>query len=204
MREKAAVAAICGLFLVAFCAESSAQTAKQVLDKTAAALTSKGGASASFAVKDSGGSALSGTIWFKGSMFKVVSSQLKIWFDGTTQWTYLSATDEVNITEPTPAQQQMLNPYKLITSYKDGYETSIASKGNSYVVTLKAQSANKAIQEARITVDKSSYHPSDLQVKQNGAWTAISVSNVQAATIADNLFVFDPKECPGAEIIDLR
>lgn len=203
-RKGITIVALFGLFLLTFCVETQAQTAKQVLDKTAAALTSKGGASASFAIKGTDGDATTGTIWLKGNKVKVSSSQLKIWFDGTTQWSYLAATDEVNITEPTAAQQQLLNPYKLITSYKEGYDLSMATKGSSYVVTLKARGAKKAVEEARITVDKAKYLPSELRVKQNGTWTVISVSNVRAASVADNTFVFDPKECPGAEIIDLR
>ena len=81
----------------------NAQTAKEVLDKTAAVVSSKGGAQASFTISGQSMNA-SGTIAIKGKKFHATTPQATIWFDGKTQWTYMKKNDEVNIANPTESQ----------------------------------------------------------------------------------------------------
>ena len=64
---------------------SYGQTAKQVLDKAAATVSNKTGASVSFTIKGNNMNA-SGTIAIKGKKFHASTPQASIWFDGKTQW----------------------------------------------------------------------------------------------------------------------
>ena len=61
----------------------SSQTAKQVLDKTAAIVAAKSGAKASFTIKGEQFNT-SGTIAVKGKKFQATTPQATIWFDGKT------------------------------------------------------------------------------------------------------------------------
>ena len=88
----------------------NAQTAKEVLDKTAATVSNKGGAQASFTISGQSMNA-SGTIAIKGKKFHATTAQATIWFDGKTQWTYMKNNDEVNISNPTESQLAAINPY---------------------------------------------------------------------------------------------
>ena len=91
-----------------------AQTAKQVLDKTAAVIGNKSGASANFKMSSSKYGSASGSIAIKGNKFNARTPQAIVWFNGKTQWTYLKKTNEVNVSNPTQAQQMSMNPYTFI------------------------------------------------------------------------------------------
>ena len=92
---------------------ATAQTAKSVLDKAASTITVKDGVKANFKMTGSHGNT-SGTIFVKGKKFHATTPVATIWFDGKTQWTYMKNNDEVNISTPTEAQLQAINPYNFI------------------------------------------------------------------------------------------
>ena len=96
-----------------------AQTAQQVLDKTAAVIGNKSGASANFKMSSSKYGSASGSIAIKGNKFNARTPQAIVWFNGKTQWTYLKKTNEVNVSNPTQAQQMSMNPYiRLVISQR--------------------------------------------------------------------------------------
>ena len=82
-----------------------AQSAQQVLDRTAKVIGNKSGASANFTISNAKIGSSSGTIAIKGNKFNARTPQAIVWFNGKTQWSYLKKTNEVNISTPTQAQQ---------------------------------------------------------------------------------------------------
>ena len=67
----------------------------------------------------------------KGEKFLLDADGVKTWFDGRTQWSYLTNSDEVNISEPTPEELQSINPYALLSIYKQGYHMKLG-KADTY------------------------------------------------------------------------
>lgn len=189
---------------ITFAYSQSGQQAKKVLDKAASVLKSSSGASANFSISNGKIGKTSGTITIKGNKFKVKTPAVTVWFNGKTQWTYMSNNEEVNITTPTKAQQQAMNPYAFINIYRSGYNMSMKAKGNQYEVHLVAQKKNSSISEMYISVNKSSYTLSQVKMKQGQAWSNISVSNFKTRKLSDSNFTFNSKEYPNAEVIDLR
>ena len=183
---------------------SSAQTAKQVLDKTAAALSNKGGVTANFTVTGKSIGSTSGRISVKGRMFQATTPQAIIWFNGKTQWTYMKSQEEVNVSNPTEAQLQAINPYNFINIYKKGYSYTMKTVSAGYEVHLKATDAKRQIQEMYITVNKSTYAPSQVKMRQGKKWTTINVSSLKKANLSNSVFTFPSKDYPNAEVIDLR
>lgn len=181
-----------------------AQTAKQVLDKTANVINHKGGASAKFQLSSSKYGSANGTIAIKGNKFNARTSQAIVWYDGKTQWTYMKKNNEVNISTPSQAQQMSMNPYTFINMYKSGYTMGIKTIGASYQVHLTAQNKKQSIQEMYITVNKNTYVPSQVKMRQGSTWSTITITNFQAKNVSNNIFTFNSKEFPKAEIIDLR
>ena len=181
----------------------NAALAKKVLDKTAAVVGNKTGASASFSMSGKYGKA-SGTIAIKGRKFHARTGQAIVWFDGKTEWTYMKNTDEVNITTPTEAQQQAMNPYQFINIYKNGFNLGVKTIGSNYQVHLTAKDKKRSIQEMYILINKSTYKPLQVKMRQANGWTTINISQFKATNISDATFIFNAKNYPDAEIIDLR
>lgn len=193
-------------FLIAatlFSAATFAQTAKSVLDKAAAHITVKEGVKANFKMTGSMGNT-SGSILIKGRKFHATTPVATVWFDGKTQWTYMKNNEEVNVSTPTEAQLQAINPYNFINLYKNGYDYTLNKSGRDYIVHLTAISKDKKIKELFITVDKKSYHPTQVKLLQGKKWIVFDITDLKQQNISDSQFRFNAKDFPKAEVIDLR
>ena len=182
---------------------SFAQSAKAVLDKAAGTITAQSGVKANFKMTTANGST-SGTIAIKGKKFYATTPQAKVWFDGKTQWTYLKNNDEVNVSNPTEAQLQAINPYNFINIYKRGYTYTMNTAGSDYVIHLMASNADRRIKEMFISVNKKSYQPKQVKMLQGKKWTTFDINSIKKENIPDSQFRFNAKDFPKAEVIDLR
>lgn len=200
MKKKIVLMALA--IVVSLC--SQGQTARQVLDKTAAVIGRKGGAQANFKLTDSQYGTISGTLAIKGNKFQANTSEAIVWYDGKTQWSYLRKTNEVNVTHPTQAQQMAMNPYSFINIYKTGYDATLTTTGSNHVVHLSAQNKNRTVQELYITINRTTHVPSLVKMRNGTNWTTINISNFKAKNQSDATFVFRSKDFPHAEVIDLR
>ena len=185
-------------------AQSNPAQARAILDKTSKVIGHKSGVSAAFTLNNPTTGNVSGTIAVKGGKFNARTPQAIVWFNGKTQWTYMKKNNEVNISIPTQAQQQMMNPYTFINVYKTGYKMSSTKAGGSYEVHLVAQNQKRSIQEMYVTVNSKTYVPSRVKMKHNGRWYTVTISNFSAKKLPDSLFAFNSKDYPSAEVIDLR
>lgn len=188
--------------LLAFVLGIQAQNARTILDRTANVVGNKSGATANFTMSGKYGNS-SGTIAIKGNMFSATTPQAIIWYDGKTQWAYNRQTDEVNVSTPTEAQQQSMNPYKFITIYKNGFTLSSKTVGGKYQVHMVAQNQARTIKELYVLINKS-YQPTQVKMRTDKGWTTINITNFRAKSLADSSFKFNAKDYPTAEVIDLR
>ena len=179
------------------------QTAKSVLDKAAATVSAKEGIRANFRMSGTHGHT-NGSIAVKGRKFYATTPMATIWFDGKTQWTYMKNNDEVNISNPTEAQLQAINPYNFINLYKKGYNYTLNKSGNDYVVHLTATNANAKIKEMFISINKNNYNPTQVKLLQGKKWTIFDITDLKKQAVADSQFRFNSKDFPSAEVIDLR
>lgn len=189
-----------------------AQSAMNVLDRTARTFTSSGGLRANFTFnnyssgKNAGGA--SGTIYISGNKYKVVVPQMITWYNGRTQWAYVKANNEVNISNPSASEQ--LNPYTFVHLYKSGYKATFGKTTQSagrpvYEIHLTA-TTHKPISEAWLTIDRETYVPLCIRVRQNSKkWLAIYLRGFKTRqNFSASFFQFNAKEYPKAEVIDLR
>lgn len=180
----------------------NAAQARKILDKTAAVIGRKGGATANFTMSGKYGNA-SGSISIKGNKFNARTSQAVVWYDGKAQWTYMKKNQEVNVSNPTEAQQQSMNPYKFINIYKKGFNLGMKNVSGGWQIHLTAANNKRSIKEMYITIDKN-YYPKTIKMRQSNGWTTINVSSFKVRNLSDASFRFNSKEYPHAEIIDLR
>lgn len=212
MKFKSLILTICAAGCI--CVSGMAQTARQILDKTAGVLKSKEVVEAQFEGTQFKGLAeagkATGKIILKGSKFKIESSELTTWFDGRTQWTLLNGSDEVNVNTPSKAEMQRMNPYTFVDLYKSNYNLKQASTnyhGNPcYEVRLIAQNAKQDIQLLIAVIDKKTYLPHSIRLKNaHGEWVRIRVSKMRTLRkLGDEFFRFDARKHPGIEVVDLR
>lgn len=195
---------ILSVFTTSLHAQNNAAQARSILDKTAKAISNPGGVSASFSMNNPSTGTISGTIAVKGNKFNARTQQAIVWFNGKTQWTYMKKNNEVNISTPTAAQQQMMNPYTFINVYKSGYKLASRATATGNEVHLVAQNGKQSIQEMYVTVNKKTNVPSLIKMKHGGKWYTITVSNFSKKSQPNRIFTFNSKDYPTAEIIDLR
>lgn len=190
--------------MLLICIGAQAESAKSILDKAAATVSNPGGVQANFQMISKQFGSTSGTISIKGHKFHASTPQAIVWFDGKTQWTYMKNNDEVNVSNPTEAELQAINPYNFINIYKKGFKLSSKKVNGSYEVHLKSTDKNRKIQEMYIIVDQQSYRPTHVKMLQNGKWSVLLISGLKSTSLSDGMFQFNAKDFPQAEIIDLR
>ncbi len=189
--------------------------ARKVLDATAAQITGHGGVKADFKADSfSGGNlqgSVSGTMCMQGEKFQMTTADMVTWYNGETQWSYVKANEEVNVSVPTPEERQSMNPYAFVNLYKDGYdytikETTLRGKP-CYEVTLTAKDKRKSLRTIILDIDQQTYAPMCVRMQQsdNGNWTRIAIHQFHTGqSFEAKDFEFNPKDFPQAEIIDLR
>lgn len=190
------------LVLTVSISAQNAIQARKILDKTASIIGRKGGAVANFSISGKYGNS-SGTIAIKGNKFNAKTPQAIVWYDGKTQWTYMKKNQEVNVSTPTEAQQQSMNPYKFISIYKNGFKLGMKNVSEGWQIHLYATNQKRTIKEMYIVVGKN-YLPKTIRMRQSNGWTTIKVTNFKAKNLADTMFRFNAKDFPNAEVIDLR
>lgn len=203
-----AFALLCLVF-VPLCAQQT--DAARIMERVADGFRKSGGVRAEFTVSSSNGSS-SGSICLKGDKFMLKAGGVTTWFDGHTQWSYLASSDEVNVSEPTADELQSLNPYAWLSLYRNGYRAQLAKMNNSresalyYKVVLAATDKRRDVQSIVLQVAKANYRPVRIILQQRGGEQAdIVVTACHAGqNWPDSFFVFDRKQYPSAEVIDLR
>ena len=195
-------------------AQKQAQ-AKLILDKTASAFEKAGGVKAEFSIQSfnkgrSVGMA-NGVIDLKGAKFFLKTEEAVSWFDGKTQWSYLVKSDEVNISIPTEAELQGMNPYALLYLYKKGFDyklgTVVTFRGKQvYEVLLTAMNKKQDLSHIVLYVTKDTYQPVFIKVDlRDGSRNEITITGYQTGLkLPDSVFIFNKKQYPSAEVIDLR
>lgn len=182
---------------------TSSDKARKVLDKAAAKINEKKGATASFTIKGDKIAQQSGTISIKGNKFQASTANAIIWYNGKTQWTYVKKSEEVNVSTPSAAAQASMNPYTFLNIYKKGYNMSLQQTSSGQQVHLTAQSTKASIKEMYVLVDNAS-NIKQVRMRQNSGWVTISISGLKSKTLPDSYFTFNSKDYPKAEVIDLR
>lgn len=193
------------LLLLALVAQ--AQTPQQMLDKAIAALRSAGTISANYKVKSSQGSNV-GTIVMAGSKYRLVSNEMKCWYDGKTQWTWSQATDEVNITNPTAEDLQMTNPMAAATDFKTNFNMW-KSKGQipgHYAMMLRPKKKSN-IDQVYLYLSNGSnlLHIAHIRMSDGSTFTLTLTGYKTKQSLPASTFTYDKSMVPaGTQVVDLR
>ena len=195
---------------------SSDANDKKVLDAVSNKFKTFKGVQANFTlqVEDSKGKiqgSKKGTVFMKGTKYKVNVTGQEIYCDGSNIWTYDRAANEVTITKFDPSLN-VITPQKLFTNfydkdflYKLNGEKKIGTK-TVQEIEMTPVDKTKAFHKVYVYVDKASKTINSTKVlEKNGNKYTYTVNSLNGnAAISDAQFVFDKKKFPGVEEVDLR
>lgn len=193
------------LLLLALVAQ--AQTPQQMLDRAIAAMKSAGTISANYKLKSSQGSN-SGTIIMAGAKYRIVSNDMKCWYDGKTQWTWSRATDEVNITTPTPDELQMTNPMAAAADFKANFNMW-KSKGQipgHYAIMMQPKKKSDITQVYLYLANGTDLlHIAHIRMTDGSTFTLTLTGYKTKQSLPASTFTYDKSMVPaGTQVVDLR
>lgn len=190
--------------------------ALDILNKASASYVKAGGVKAGFNIKvlDYGGKVrdnINGTIRLKGSKFKLEIEEMTTWFDGKNQWVFLTNNSEVNLSNPSEEELLMVNPINVFQLYKHGYNCKwVGEKTEGGRKVLKVILSPKNKQETVLNIvasfDKTTLRPVSISItnKDESGSTITIPTYLTGQNYTDSLFVFQQKNYPNTEVIDLR
>lgn len=206
--------------LFSFCLTSFSQKdtkAKEVLDQAATAFEKAGDITADFimSIKESGPNhteSFEGKIDLKGNKFHFDVPDMECWFDGKTQWVLQKEWEEVNISEPSKEEVQVLNPGIILKMYKKGFnyryvgEKTAKNGKKVQEVELTPEQSGTDISRLTLQIDMQNKMPVKIQIGfSNGLENIIHIEKYHTnLSLSDTHFVFNKAKHPDAEIIDLR
>jgi outer membrane lipoprotein-sorting protein len=151
-----------------------------------------------------------GTLIMKADKFVLATPEMKTWFDGMTQWTYMLRTGEVNVSTPTGSDLRFINPVILLQDYQKDFNMSYLGESTSanarmaYDLALTPRKKDE-IERIEIQIEKSSSLPVKLIVTtHNDLRNTLYIKKIEETAHPDEMFTFPINEYPEAEIVDLR
>lgn len=148
-----------------------------------------------------------GTVYMKGTRYRVSVTGQEIFCDGSNVWTLDKAAKEVTISKLDPATNT-ITPQKLFTDFynKDFLYKLNGETNGVQEIELTPIDKSKPFHKVLVYINKASKLISSTKVfEKTGNRYTYSVSGMNTnATIPDATFVFDIKNYPGVNVEDLR
>ncbi len=192
--------------------------AKEILDKLSQ--TSKSYKTIqidfSFTLENKSGSVTEtneGSVALKGKSYRLhmPAMGMEVYSDGAVTWSYLTQSNEVNISAVDPESEASLNPANIFTIYEKGFkytyvgEEPVAGKA-AFVIDLFPVDKAKEFTKVRLSVDKAKYQILMAKTfnKDGNAYTLAMKNMKTDQNLTADYFKFDPAKYPKVEINDMR
>lgn len=197
------------LFIAAVVSMQAAGNVDAIINQVVKTYRAANGISVNYIITTDQGQT-SGNIAMRGEKFRMLSADLKCWYNGTLQWSYTPVTEEVNITQPTAEELQMVNPYSIISSFRQTFSTQLlksATASNHEVQMLPKNGKSTDIKSVRLTINRTTSLPVKIifELKDRSS-VIVTLSNYKTQqNFPDNTFVFNKAMVPaGTPVVDLR
>lgn len=177
--------------------------AKKLLDQTTEMYQNAGGVCIHFTGSQDG------KLLLDGNRFYLECGGVKSWFDGRTQWSYVSQNDEVTISNPTEEELQTINPYTWISMYQQGFnyqyggqKTLKGKNGEEIILIPKKKQDIKRI--TLLIGSKNVPQYICIENRQGDKQEIIIQSYRNNQHYNNDTFRFNTQQYPNAEVIDMR
>ncbi len=153
----------------------------------------------------------SGVVNMKNSKYRISVADQEIYSDGDNIWTYDKSTNEVQITKFDPSANS-ITPQKMFTNFYDKdflYKLNSETKKGSKTIDeieLTPVDKTKPFFKVLVEVDKNTKSVVSSEIFQKtGDRYVYTITDMKTNTnLPDNLFVFNAKDYPKVEVVDLR
>lgn len=152
-----------------------------------------------------------GDLTVKNEKFRLLLGGQEVFNDGKTMSTYIKESNEVNVQDYDPSANNELNPTQIYTIYKRGFTNRFLKEQKQggrtlEVIELTPNRPKSPIATVQISVDKADKSVRTWQiVNKDGKRTTYTISKFTPnVNVPDSFFVFDAKQHPGVEVVDLR
>ena len=183
-----------------------AQTPTALLDMCVAAINAGGGVTANYSITTNQGTS-QGTIAMQGTKFRVISSEVKCWYDGKTQWSWSPVTDEVNITTPTSDDLRLTNPIAAVEHFKSAFNMKKAKAKTDKTQVIKLTPKKKDnIKTLWLYFDENTslLRTARFEMSDKSVYV-IKITDYKHKSLPSSTFTFDKSMVPeGTQVVDLR
>lgn len=149
----------------------------------------------------------SGTVYMKGTKYRIKVAGQDIFSDGVNVWTVDPGAKEITLTKLDPSNNT-ITPQKLFTDF---YNKDFLYKLNAEVkgiqeVELTPIDKSKLFHKVLVFINKATKSITATKIfeKAGNRYTYTVSGMTTNSNIADAMFVFNQKNYPGMELVDLR
>lgn len=190
------------------CAASSGGDARAMLDKAATKLESAPSVKATYSLSVKGHSAeVNGSLLMASDRFTASAGDITTWYDGTTQWTYVPANNEVTVIEPSPEELLQSNPLAIIRSLRSGYSASVVkSAPGTRSIRLVSTAKGSEFKQVTVTLTASTLLPSAIKATMaDGNEMNIRISSISlGGAVSPATFKYDKTKHGKVRVNDMR
>jgi len=186
--------------------------AKKILDAVSAKFKSFKSVQSKFSLKIENSSnkvlgSKTGTVYMKGTKYRINVTGQEIFCDGSNVWTVDKAAKEVTINKLDPSNNT-ITPQKLFTNFYDkDFLYKLNSDANGVQeIELTPIDKTKLFHKVIVYINKATQTITSTKVfEKAGNRYTYTVSGINTkANVTDATFLFNQKNYPGIEIVDLR
>ena len=154
-----------------------------------------------------------GSVALKGKRYRLnmPAMGMEVYSDGIATWSYLTESNEVNITENDEESDAALNPANIFTIYEKGFKFAYIGQESlfgktSQVIDLFPVDKTKEYTKVRLYIDKvkSQILRATTYNKDGNVYTLSMKRMKTDQDLTDDYFKFDPVKYPKVEINDMR
>jgi len=151
---------------------------------------------------------LKGSIILSKDKYRLDLKDNITWFNGETNWSYLTAEKEVTITKADKKDNSFQNrPSAIFSMYKKGYKCRLLEeKADSYIIDLYPDDVKNELIRVRLCIAKPILDLRSFEYKKkDGIVITINVKefNLRQKPELDT-FTFQAEKYKGVEVIDMR
>lgn len=151
-----------------------------------------------------------GKLLLKGVKFAINLSGHEVACDGKTIWAYSNAAKEIQINDYEESEN-VFSPSNIFKMYNEGYLYQIREKKvfqGKNVSIIEMTPSNKKVSYFKIDIAIEESTNTIMEIKiyeKNGTRYIYTINKFSPnVTIAEDAFIIDTKEHPGAKVVDLR